>query len=253
VSGLSPAIEADAIEAQLRELGTAKRAQGEKRYLKSDLDFLGATVGQVEGVTKAFTAEHPDLSREQVLALAVALWSKPVHERRAAAVSLLERHAELIGARELKLVERLVRESKTWALVDPLAVHALGSILVRYPRSAFRLDRWSRDDDFWVRRASLLAWIEPLKRGVPMDRFLGYAEAMLDEKEFFIRKAIGWVLREAGKTRPEEVAGWLGPRTGRASGVTMREAVKYLDEADRERLMEAYGHGRRATPDPMRG
>ena len=51
---------------------------------------------------------------------------------------------------------------------------------------------------------------------------------MLEEREFFIRKAIGWVLREAGKRRPDDVAAWLAPRTDRASGVTMREAVKYL-------------------------
>ena len=72
--------------------------------------------------------------------------------------------------------------------------------------------------------------------GAPLDRFLGYADAMLDEKEFFIRKAIGWVLREVGKRRPEEVSSWLAPRTHRASGVTMREATKYLPDADRERL-----------------
>ena len=69
---------------------------------------------------------------------------------------------------------------------------------------------------------------------------------MLDEKEFFIRKAIGWVLREAGKRRPGEVAAWLAPRTDRASGVTMREAVKYLPAADSDRLMTAYREHRRA-------
>ena len=70
---------------------------------------------------------------------------------------------------------------------------------------------------------------------------------MLDEKEFFIRKAIGWVLREVGKKRPAEVVAWLAPRTGRASGVTMREAVKYLPEADRDRLMAAYRERRPAA------
>jgi 3-methyladenine DNA glycosylase AlkD len=59
---------------------------------------------------------------------------------------------------------------------------------------------------------------------------------MLDEKEFFIRKAIGWVLREAGKTRPDEVYEWLAPRVDRASGVTLREAVKYLRPDQRARL-----------------
>jgi 3-methyladenine DNA glycosylase AlkD len=63
---------------------------------------------------------------------------------------------------------------------------------------------------------------------------------MLDEREFFIRKAIGWVLRETSKRRPDEVTAWLAPRTHRASGVTMREAVKYLPSADAERLMAAY-------------
>jgi 3-methyladenine DNA glycosylase AlkD len=63
---------------------------------------------------------------------------------------------------------------------------------------------------------------------------------MLEEREFFIRKAIGWVLREAGKRQPDAVAAWLAPRTHRASGVTMREAVKYLPPAVAGELMAAY-------------
>jgi 3-methyladenine DNA glycosylase AlkD len=70
---------------------------------------------------------------------------------------------------------------------------------------------------------------------------------MLDEKEFFIRKAIGWVLREVGKRRPDEVVAWLAPRTHRASGVTMREAVRYLPPAARDRLMAAHQEKRPAA------
>ena len=69
---------------------------------------------------------------------------------------------------------------------------------------------------------------------------------MLDETEFFIRKAIGWVLRETSKTRPDEVYQRVAPRTNRASGVTMREAVKYLDATRAERLLRAYKEGRPA-------
>ena len=103
------------------------------------------------------------------------------------------------------------------------------------------LDRWAAADDFWVRRASLLGELPAVVRGgAPLDPFLRRADGMLDEKEFFIRKAIGWVLREVGKKRPTEVTVWLAPRTARASGVTMREAVRWLPEEDRERLMTAY-------------
>jgi 3-methyladenine DNA glycosylase AlkD len=85
-----------------------------------------------------------------------------------------------------------------------------------------------------------------VRRGSELDPFLERAERMLDEKEFFIRKAIGWVLREAGKRRPDEVAAWLAPRTGRASGVTMREAVRYLPAPEADRLMTAYRERRPA-------
>src|SRR5262245_60285477 len=99
------------------------------------------------------------------------------------------------------------------------------------------LDRWAADPDFWIRRSALLALLPALNRGDgDWERFARYADAMLEEKEFFIRKAIGWVLREVGKRRPELVYAWLAPRAGRASGVTMREAVRCLPAAQREAL-----------------
>ena len=141
-------------------------------------------------------------------------------------------------------MEALLRDSRTWALVDGLAGDVAGSIAQREPAGADPiLDRWAADPDFWVRRAALLAELKPLRAGASFDRFGRHADAMLDEREFFIRKAIGWVLREAAKRRAPEVIAWLAPRTGRASGVTMREAVRYLPELDAARLMSAYRAG----------
>jgi 3-methyladenine DNA glycosylase AlkD len=76
----------------------------------------------------------------------------------------------------------------------------------------------------------MLALLVPLRRGGgDFERFSRYADAMLEEREFFIRKAIGWVLRDTSKKRPAMIAEWLAPRMHRASGVTLREALKYLD------------------------
>jgi 3-methyladenine DNA glycosylase AlkD len=243
----TPDAVADRLERAMAAVGAPERAIQEKRYLKSDLTFLGATVWQIRAEVKAAGRAEPDLDHDRLLALVDALWSRPVFERRMAATVLLELRTDLLSADDLPLVERLLREAHTWALVDGLAVHVVGAVLAAHPdRTTVVLDRWSRDADFWVRRSSLLAWLRPLHRGAPLDRFLGYADGMLDEKEFFIRKAIGWVLREVGKRRPEEVGRWLAPRTHRASGVTMREATKYLADADRERLMIAYRERRAA-------
>jgi 3-methyladenine DNA glycosylase AlkD len=238
---LNPKRVADELEARLRALGTAERAEHERRYLKSDLQHLGVTVWQIDREVKAFAAQWPELSHEELVALVDALWAKPVHERRMAAVMLLEAYPELVAPKNLPLLERLIRESRTWAYVDGLAANVLGELLVRSPRTAPKLDRWAKDSDFWVRRSALLAQIRPLKQGRSFARFGRYADAMLEEKEFFIRKALGWVLRETGKTRPDEVYEWLAPRRARASGVTMREAVKYLKLEQREALQAKRG------------
>lgn len=126
--------------------------------------------------------------------------------------------------------------------MDPLAVQVAGSLVERHRRLGRTLDRWARDPDFWLRRAAMLALIPGLRRGEgDLERFLGYADAMLEEREPFIRKAIGWVLREAGKRRPDLVADWLEPRAARASGVTIREALKPLSEAHHGRVLRAAG------------
>jgi 3-methyladenine DNA glycosylase AlkD len=240
---MSPLV--DEIDARLREVGTPHRAEGEKRYLRSDLDFYGAMVSDIRA---AIGDLAPRLEHDELVAVAAELWELPIHERRTAAILLLARDARRLDAADLPLIERLARESKTWALLDYLAVDVIGPI-VEADLGALRveLDRWSSDADFWVRRASLLAELRPIRHGAPMDRFLPRADRMLEEREFFIRKAIGWVLREAGRRRPDEVAAWLAPRTHRASGVTMREAVKRLSPEVRDELMSAYREKRPAT------
>jgi 3-methyladenine DNA glycosylase AlkD len=243
-----PASAVDSIETAVRAAGTPERARQEKRYLKSELEFLGASVWEIRRVVQAFLRDTAPLTHDQLVALVEALWERPVHERRMAAVALLELQPLLLGPADLPLIERLLRESLTWALVDGLAGDVVGGILAASPAEVTPvLDRWAADPDFWIRRSSLLAELRRLRAGADSAPFLGRADAMLDEREFFIRKAIGWVLREVGKRRPAEVMAWLAPRTHRASGVTMREAVRYLPAEDAARLMAAYREKRPAV------
>ena len=237
----SPSQQADSIEAGLRAAGRPDRAEGERAYLKSDLEFLGVPVAAVRRLVRP----HHDLDHDAVTALAQALWAPPLFERRLAAVELLKLHVGRLVPADVDLVERLLRGSRTWALVDPLAIHVAGALAAGHPEELGPvLDRWVEDRDFWLRRSALLALLVPLRQGGgDPDRFFRYADRLLDEREFFVRKAIGWVLRDMGRGRPQLVSHWLAPRTDRASGVTVREAVKHLDPADRERLMASYRAG----------
>jgi 3-methyladenine DNA glycosylase AlkD len=194
---------------------------------------------------RAVKQQHPELDRRRLVALVSILWNRPVFERRMMAVLLLEAFEPLLRPPDMKFLERLIRESKTWAFVDELAIVIAGPLLERSPELRRVLDRWAVDGDFWIRRSAMLALLRPLRRGDgDFTRFARYAEAMLDEREFFIRKAIGWVLRETAKKRPELVYHWLRPRCAVASGVTVREAVKYLSPVQRADILAAYASAR---------
>ena len=99
---------ADDLERDLRALGTPERAEGEKRYLKSDLDFLGVSVWGIRKVMKAFAEQHRDLPRDDVAALIEALWAKPVFERRMMAAMLLEEYVAVLEPSDLELIEQLI-------------------------------------------------------------------------------------------------------------------------------------------------
>lgn len=228
------------IEGGLRRLADPIRAEGARRYLKSDLEFIGVPTSPFRQIIKGELKAVPDFDREVLLAAVARLWRNNVFELRAAAVELLDMNDPLLLPPDIAVVERLIRASHTWALVDNLAAHVAGSLVERFPQLARTLDAWADDSDFWVRRAAMLALLLPLRRGAgDFERFARYADAMLEEREFFICKAIGWVLREVSKKHPELVAEWLAPRMSRSSGVTLREALKYLSPHSREKLSRA--------------
>ncbi len=229
------------IEDRLRRHADVERAAGAKRYLKSDLEFIGVPIPDLRREVGIWSKENPELEHRELTRLSQALWRTRIHDLRAFAIELLRRYETLLEPGDLALLERMLGDSHTWAYVDAIAIHLAGPMVVKFPELSTELDRWATDEDFWLRRSAMLALLLPLRRGSgDWARFERYADEMLEEREFFIRKAIGWVLREVGKRDPQQVAVFVGARVDRISGVTIREAVKYLPEGEKERLLAAY-------------
>ena len=220
------------IEERLAAAADPDRAKGAKKYLKSERDFIGASVPVVRQAVAATVKQRSDVGHSELIAAANSLWGGAWFECRLAAVELLAARSDDLSAHDLELIESLIRDGETWAIVDPLAINVAGAIVgsEASPAVGAVLDRWSTDpDSFWVRRASMLALLQSLRDSdTEWTRFTRYADAMMDEQEFFIRKAIGWVARDVSRHRPDDVREWAEPRLERMSGVTRREVVKYL-------------------------
>jgi 3-methyladenine DNA glycosylase AlkD len=237
----SPSFDADtaaaAVMAAMLPLADAERAGQAKRYLKSDLEFLGVSVPDIRAAVTGTARSGPDPGRAGALAWARTLWREPVHERRTAAIEVLRRYRRSLEPADLALVEAWIRESHGWAYVDSLAGDIAGPIALRHPAAWPLIDTWASDADFWVRRSALLTLLPGIRKGQPdRDRFERYATPMLAEKEFFVSKAIGWVLRETAKKDPAYVAAWTREHLDVMSGVTFREAVRRLPPEQAARL-----------------
>lgn len=226
------------VDAELRARGSPERAAHERAYLKSELRHHGTSVPALRVVAREVHRRHPDLGHDGLVALVDALWRTGVHECRMVAVELLELGGDRLGGGDLDLLERLLREARTWALVDGLAASVVGPLVERTPELGDVLDRWAADGDVWVRRAALLALLLPLRRGAgDFERFSRLADRLAGDREFFVRKAIGWVLRDTARTRPDLVYEWLLPRAAQLAGLTVREAVKPLSAEQRAAVL----------------
>ncbi|MDQ2985235.1 MAG: DNA alkylation repair protein [Armatimonadota bacterium] len=228
------------LELALIATATKERAQYEKKYLKSDLRFIGANAADVHRQVKGFYLDHKSISRTEMFELTKALWATDCHELRSIAIGLLVRYSNHTDARDLPLFRRWIMESAGWAHVDWISTDVLGSLYSRFPEIAITLKIWSKDKDFWVRRASILTLLDEARHGneKAFELFSELASPMIGEKEFFIRKAIGWILREVSKGQPTWTLKFLQRHAAQASGLTFREGSKYLSESQR-RLLES--------------
>lgn len=218
------------IHAALAAAADPERAAFERAYLKESFDeHLGVSVPVTRRIVGEWRREAGP-TPTHALAVARELWRSPVFDDRRAAAELWVAEAPRLDPEHLDELAAMVAEGRTWALVDPLAHVAAGTVLTGHPEAVGVADRWSTDtSSFWVRRLSVLCLSRPVRAGVvPFAAFERIADRLVDEREFFVAKAIGWVLRDIGRHDPAPVAEWCAPRMARMSGITWREARKTL-------------------------
>lgn len=219
--------------------GDPARAEKEKAYMKSALSFHGVSMALVRAAARDHERAHPELDDQALRAAVDALFASGWFDLRSAAIALLERRRRALSIAHLPWLRGLAREAAAWAHVDWLATKVIGAITASDPRAAREVETWARDPDVWIRRTSLLAPLDELRAGRgDFARWQAIAEPMLEDRSFWIRKAIGWVLRDVSRRRPELTEAFLRANAKRCSGLTFREASKHLEEGVREELAE---------------
>jgi len=218
---------------QLRALANAERAAGMASYHKIKREYLGLTNPQVNDLTKAW---RQDMTIDERVEVADALWQTDIFEARLAATKLLTQARIKPDDTAWQLLQSWVTDFDSWALAD----HACSAIQKRLIADPTRLDEveaWTTSEHLWTKRAALVATLPWTKQNHPKpaelearDRILGWAAAYVPDRRQFIQKSIAWWLRELSKHDAQRVRDFLAEHGDQMKNFARKEAGKYLPD-----------------------
>jgi len=200
--------------------------------MRHQFSFLGIGTPERRTLTRQALVSLPRPTEDELAEVARALWAQPEREFQYAGSDYLRAHVGVAGAGFLDVVRELVTTKAWWDTVDALAAHVAGPLVRHHPVLRSAMDRWVTDSNIWVARTALLHQLT-FKRATDEERLFGYCRLRAGDRDFFIRKAIGWALRQYAATEPDAVRTFVEQTPG-LSPLSVREALRGVNR-DRPR------------------
>ena len=221
-----------AIRQALADNNNPEKAAGMRAYMKSAMPYRGVQTPIRRKLVRAALRAHPLASRDDWLAAVLDLWRNAAYrEERYAAqdVSGAPQFRAFRTLEALPLYEEMVVNGAWWDLVDDVATHKLRELVDHYPEEmAAHMRAWSRDADLWKRRSSIICQVKR-KEATDLALLFDCIEPNMTDPDFFIRKAIGWALRDLAWTDLQTVEDYVSQNANRLSALSKREALKNAD------------------------
>lgn len=197
-------------------------------YMKTDLPFYGVPKPFRTPIARELKKRFPPSSAKEYRSNVSDLWELPHREEKYLAIGYAESFREFICLDQIDLYQRLVTEGAWWDFVDEIASHLVGRIVLT-DRELIRpvLEAWIEHPDMWLRRTAILSQLGQ-KEKTDWLMLADFSLRRAHEKEFFIRKAIGWALREYARVEPDLVRDFANEHREQLSGLSYREATKHL-------------------------
>jgi len=227
---------AGSLRRELKLAGDPKRALGAQAYMKSEMPFYGVGAVPLRSICKRLFEEFPREEASEWRKAVLSLWREAkFREERYAAIELTgaSRYKSFQTLDALPMYEEMIVSGAWWDYVDAIAANRIGRYLLRrYPRQLrAEMLRWSRGDNLWKRRTSIICQLT-FRNETDLSLLYASIEPSLDSKEFFLRKAIGWALRQYARIDPEEVRKYVEKNEGRLSPLSGREAMKHIQTSE---------------------
>lgn len=216
-----------ALREALIAVADREKAEPMAAYMKGHFDFLGVNAGDRRGASKALVRWAKTADPDELMDTVERLWSEPEREFHYVGMDAIRAGALHLRADQLGSVRGLITQTPWWDTVDSLAVHTVGTMVTNHPDLVTTMDDWIESDDVWIARTAILHQLM-YKEKTDVNRLFTYCEMRMEDTDFFMRKAIGWALRQFARTDPDAVRAFVVRNEGDLSGLSKREALKHL-------------------------
>lgn len=211
---------------ELQANADANRAPGAKAYMKNQFEFFGLPMNDRRRICKRLIKEYPVAITGELNKVVKQLWLLPQREYQYCAIELLTNNKKLWNEQIIHLFEYCITHKSWWDTVDFIAAECTGPYFKLYPTKVSTVTAaWNTSDNIWLQRSSLLFQLK-YKHATNVELLSGYILHLTGSREFFVQKAIGWILREYAKTNPTWVQQFVQQHT--LSPLSRREALKHV-------------------------
>ena len=215
------------LRAALAGVSDPAKAPEMAAYTKHRFQYLGCSAGERRLAAKSLTQAAKKVGPDQLLELATALWVEPEREFHYVGMDVVRAGAKHLRLTDLPSIRGFITATPWWHTVDSLAIHTVGTMVTNHPDLVNEMDKWVESDDFWIARTALLHQLM-FKDRTDANRLFTYCVMHMESTEFFLRKAIGWALRQYARTDPDAVRAFVDEHDAELSGLSKREALKHL-------------------------
>jgi 3-methyladenine DNA glycosylase AlkD len=201
------------------------RAAPMAAYMRDQFAFLGLPSPLQKALTREVLAGLPKPAEADLRAVAERCWELPEREYQYFACGWLRRHARICSAGFIDTTRFLISTKPWWDTVDTLAAHLVGTLAARHSPLVSTMDAWVAESDKWLVRTALLHQLG-YKEATDTERLFRYCTLQAGHPDFFVRKAIGWALRQYAWSDPEAVLAYVRANESKLSPLSVREALK---------------------------
>jgi 3-methyladenine DNA glycosylase AlkD len=218
----------DFVRSSLDARANPEKAAGMQAYMKTDMPFFGVQKPGRVGILRDIKSRFAPRTHAEYLESAAALWELPHREEKYLAQGFAVAFPRHIVPDSLPLYRRFIVEGAWWDFVDETATHMIRELVMSHPEEIWPVvEGWVVGENMWLRRAAILCQVGA-KTSTDSDRLFSFCTGRAHESEFFIRKAIGWALRDYARTDPDAVARFVTDHRAELSPLSVREASKHI-------------------------